>query len=383
MVRCANVRVSIHGCLAATITLWLVSATFVAGQGPSRPPLAEEVFKNIQVLKGMPVDQFMGTMGFFSAALGMNCTDCHVDESGGNWAKYADDNDLKRTARRMVQMVAGINKGSFAGRQVVTCNTCHRGSTKPSVMPSLNLLYGTPPPDEPGDPFEAAPGQPPADQVFDKYLKALGGADRLAKVTSLVAKGTYKAFDDADSSPMDIYARAPGQRATIVHTLNGDSTTIIDGRGAWIAAPEAEKPVPLLEITGQDLDGVKLEAALAFPAAIKTLATKWRVGPPAVMNDKEALTVQGTTAAGATVTLCFDAESGLLVRLIRYSESPVGRLVSRVDYDDYRDVSGVKMPFHWTVSWLSGRSVFQLNEVRSNVAIEPARFAKPAPAPRK
>jgi len=109
--------------------------------------MAEEVFKNVQVLKGMPVDQFMGTMGFFSAALGMNCTDCHVDESGGSWAKYADDNDLKRTARRMVQMVAGINKGNFAGRQVVTCNTCHRGSTKPNVMPSLNLLYGSPPPD--------------------------------------------------------------------------------------------------------------------------------------------------------------------------------------------------------------------------------------------
>src|SRR5262245_23498299 len=345
--------------------------------------MAEEVFKNIQVLKGIPVDQFMGTMGFFSAALGMNCTDCHVDESGGNWAKYADDNDLKRTARRMVQMVAGINKGNFAGRQVVTCNTCHRGSTKPNVMPSLNLLYGSPPPDEPGDPFEAAAGQPPADQVFDKYLKALGGADRLAKITSLVAKGTYKAFDDADSNPMDIYARAPGQRTTIVHTLNGDSTTVIDGRGAWIAAPEAEKPVPLLEITGQDLDGVKLEASLVFPGGIKSVATKWRVGPPALIGDKEALTVQGTTAGGATVTLCFDAESGLLVRLIRFSESPVGRLVTRVDYEDYREVAGVKMPFHWTVSWLSGRSVFELSNVQPNVAIDAARFAKPAPAPRK
>ena len=90
--------------------------------------MAEEVFKNIQVLKGIPVDQFMGTMGFFSAALGLNCTDCHVDESGGSWAKYADDNDLKRTARRMVQMVAAINKANFGGRQVVTCNTCHRAA---------------------------------------------------------------------------------------------------------------------------------------------------------------------------------------------------------------------------------------------------------------
>src|SRR5512138_2512065 len=119
--------------IGMTAALWAIGICVAAAQAPAdRPPNAEEVFKNVQVLKGMPVDQFMGTMGFFSAALGMNCTDCHVDESGGNWAKYADDNDLKRTARRMVQMVAGINKGSFAGRQVVTCNTCHRGSTKPS-----------------------------------------------------------------------------------------------------------------------------------------------------------------------------------------------------------------------------------------------------------
>jgi hypothetical protein len=90
------------------------------------------------------------------------------------------------------------------------------------------------------------------------------------------------------------------------------------------------------------------------------------------------VTVQGTTAAGATVTLCFDAESGLLVRLIRYAESPVGRLVTRVDYHDYRDVAGVKIPSRWTVSWLSGRSVFELTDVEPNVAIAPARFALPA-----
>jgi len=355
----------------------------VAGQTTdSRPQMAEQVFKNVQVLKGIPVDEFMGTMGFFSAALGMNCTDCHVDESGGSWARYADDNDLKRTARRMVQMVAGINRGSFGGRQVVTCNTCHRGTSKPNVMPSLALLYGTPPPDEPGDPFEQAPGQPPANQVLDKYVQALGGAERLASLTSFVAKGFYLGFDDADKSAMDVYARAPGQRTTIVHTLNGDSTTTVDGRAGWIAAPEAEKPVPLLAITGQELDGVTLEASLFFPGRIKEALRGWRVGPPAVIDDRETLTVQGTTPGGATATLCFDAESGLLVRLVRFSESPVGRLVTQVDYGDYRDVAGVKMPHRWTVSWLSGRSVFELSEVRPNVAIDAARFARPAPSPR-
>src|SRR6266481_3771300 len=152
--------------------VWLLSVAVIGAQGArdERPVMAEEVFKNVQVLKGIPVDQFMGTMGFFSASLGLNCTDCHVDESGGNWARYADDNALKRTARRMMLMVSTLNTTSFGGRQVVTCNTCHRGTRRPNVMPSLALLYGTPPPDEPGEPLTQAPGQPSADQVLDKYV---------------------------------------------------------------------------------------------------------------------------------------------------------------------------------------------------------------------
>jgi len=377
-------RQTLSAVIGTTTVVWLIGVALVGSQAgqEQKPLMAEQVFTNVQVLKGIPVDEFMGTMGFFSAALGLNCTDCHVDESGGSWARYADDNDLKRTSRRMIQMVAGINRGSFGGRQVVTCNTCHRGTSKPNVMPSLALLYGSPLPDEPGDPFEQAPGQPPADQVLDKYIQALGGAERLATLTSFVAKGAYMGFDDADKSAMEIFARAPGQRTTIIHTLYGDSTTTVDGRAAWVAAPEAEKPVPLLALTGQELEGVKLEAELLFPARIKQVLSKWRVGPPAVINDRETLTVQGTTAGGATATLCFDAESGLLVRLVRFSESPVGRLVTQIDYSDYREVAGVKMAFRWTVSWLSGRSQFELSNVQPNVAIDAARFARPAPSPR-
>src|SRR5882724_12422650 len=122
--------------IGAMSVVWMLCAAMISGQaGPQqKPPMAEEVFKNVQVLKGIPVDEFMGTMGFFSASLGLNCTDCHVDESGGNWAKYADDNALKQTTRRMIRMVMSINQTSFGGRQLVTCNTCHRGTRHPNVM---------------------------------------------------------------------------------------------------------------------------------------------------------------------------------------------------------------------------------------------------------
>jgi hypothetical protein len=366
--------------------VWLLGVTLAASQGaatqatPSapRPPMAEEVFKNIQVLRGIPVDQFMGTMGFFSASTGLNCTDCHVDESGGNWARYADDNELKRTARRMMLMVQNINRTNFAGRQVVTCFTCHRGSSRPTVMPSINGLYGEPPPDEPGDPFVQAAGQPAADGILDNYLASVGSPQRLSALTTIVAKGTYMGFDDVDKSPLELYANAQGQRSIVAHMASGDSTWTIAGSEGWIAGPPTDRPVPVMAVTGQELEGLTLEVGAFFPSRIKQALRNWRVGNPAILDDdREVRVVQGDTANGAVVTLCFDAKTGLLARMIRYGQSPVGRIVTRIDYAEYRDVAGVKVPSRWTVSWLSGRSVYELTDIQPNARIDAARFARP------
>ena len=154
-------------------------------------------------------------------------------------------------------------------------------------MPSLALLYGTPPPTSRAIRSNRRPGSLRRSRSSTEYLQAVGGSDRIAKLTTLVAKGTYKGFDDAETSPLEIFASAPGQRTTIVHTLNGDSTTVVSSGGGWIAAPEAEKPVPLLAITGQELDGVRLEASLVFPGRVKQALSKWRVGPPALIDDRE------------------------------------------------------------------------------------------------
>ena len=89
--------------------------------------------------------------------------------------------------------------------------------------------------------------------------------------------------------------------------------------------------------------------------------------------------VQGTTAAKSRVKLFFDKESGLLVRQVRYVDTPVGTVPTQVDYADYRDVSGVKMPYRLTLTWTDGRSTIELSEVRPNAPIEASKFAKPAP----
>ena len=372
-------RSSLSVAAGVCAALWLSSVVLTSGQtAPAGPPMAEQVFKNVQVLKGIPVNEFMGTMGVFSAALGMSCEDCHA-AGDADWSVYAKDSPRKQMARVMVTMMATINKTHFRGRQVVTCYTCHRGSARPRNTADLAELYGTPPGVDPNGVFEQAPNAPSADQVLDKYIQAIGGGQQAAALKSYVARGTSSGYGpENEPRPAEIYAR-PGQRTTIIHTSAGDSTTTFDGKGGWIAAPF--RPVAVLALSDQDLDGLKLDADLAFPGGIKQALTKWRVGLPTVIDDREMEVVQGTTARGATGTLYFDMETGLLRRQVRYVDSPVGRLPTQTDYEEYREVAGVKMPVRWTVTWLDGRDVFEIKDVQPNVPIDAARFARPlAPA---
>jgi hypothetical protein len=359
----------------------VLAQTPVTAPAPAAPPatMAEDVFKNLQVIKGIPVNQFMETMGFFTASLGADCTFCHVNESNGNWAKYADDNARKRTARRMVTMVAGINKDNFGGRQVVTCYTCHRGGNRPLVTASLAKLYGGGPlDDESDDVVVAAQGSVSADAILDQYIKALGGAVQLTKLTSFAAKGSYSGYADPDKRPVDVYARAPRQRATVVHGSDGDSSTVYGNGTAWLAAPITERPVTVQALSGGDLEAARLEAELTFPARIKQAFTTWRVGLPTTIDDRDVLVVQGSGGGRGMATFYFDKESGLLVRLVRYADSVVGRIPMQTDYSDYREVAGVKLPFKWVYTWLDGRFTIELSDLRPNVAIPPSRFAKPA-----
>jgi len=372
---------------AATICLFLLGALFARGQTPAQtgveqtPLLAEQVFKNVQLLKGIPVDEFMQTMGFFAASTSMNCTDCHTEESGGDWAKFADDTPLKQRARMMIMMVTALNRSYFGGQRMVTCWTCHQGTTRPRTIPLFSVQYSDMWDAEPDEIVET-PGRASVDQILGEYIQALGGAQRVSNLTSFAGKGTYEGFDTGyEKVPVDVLAKAPDQRATIVHMRDGDGTTTFDGHLGWLAAPE--RPLPLMELTGGSLDGAKLEAELSFPARIQQTLTDWRVGS-AMVDNKEVQVLQGRlTQRGLPIKLYFDPASGLLVRLVYYSNTPVGVVPTQIDYADYRDVSGVKMSFQWIVTWTDGRSTVALSELRANVPVDPTKFAKPAPAAAK
>ena len=364
-------------CVLAT-----VSAIGQAAQ-QEEPPMADDVFKNIQVLRGLTVDEFMGTMGFISASLAMNCSDCHDPADADS---YALDNPRKQTARRMILMVDAINRANFGGRREVTCYSCHRGADRPKITPSLLEQYSAPPDDDPNE-VEISPlprpNAPSADQIFDRYIQALGGAQRLAALNSFVARGTYLGFDTLGVNvPVDIYAMAPNQRATVVHLGSGagENVRVFDGRNAWITSTGTLMRLPVVPLTGGELEGVKLEAALSFPGQIRTLLTDWRTDfPTTVIDDRLVDVVQGTQVDDTPVKFYFDRETGLLSRMVRYSNTRIGFNPIQVDYADYRTVSGVEMPFKVTVTWTDGRSVFELSELRANVPIDASRFAKPMP----
>jgi hypothetical protein len=102
-----------------------------------------------------------------------------------------------------------------------------------------------------------------------------------------------------------------------------------------------------------------------------------------MVNDREVEVLQGSTSGNFPVKLYFDKESGLLVRQMRYTNSPVGLNPTEVDYTDYRDVSGVKMPFRWLTTWTDGKASTELSEIKVNTPVADAQFAKPAPAAAK
>jgi hypothetical protein len=371
---------------ATAIAVWVLNVASAAGQtAPAKQLMSEQAFKNVTVLRGIPVDEFMDTMGFIAASTNYNCTDCHVEPKvEGDWSVYAEETPRKATARRMILMVQSINKTNFGGARAVTCYTCHRNiQGAPKITPSLAEQYGEPPAPDPNEVeiTRQAPGAPSADQIFDKYLQATGGAEKAAAITSIVFKGAYQGYAEPKSL-VDIYAKAPNQRTMIVHTDGGDRTTVFDGSNGWIAAPPADKPFPVIRYSNGDLDAVRLDAVLSFPAGIRQAITKPLVGSSSI-DDKDVVVVRGTASGGrSSIKLYFDKQSGLLVRQVRYADTIIGRVPIQVDYSDYRDVSGagVKLPFHVITTWTDGRSDVLLTSAETNMAIDAAKFNQPPPS---
>lgn len=344
----------------------------------SSPQTAEAVFKNIQVLKGISSDQLIPAMRFITASLGVECSYCHVPDHFDK-----DDKKPKQIARDMMRMMLAIDKDSFEGNREVTCYSCHRGSLKPEAAPIVGSEVQVKPLAAAAPAEEKLPvNLPTADQLIDHYIRALGGAAAIEKITSREEQGTTTLRGQAVR--IEVFNQNPDKQAVIRHTPSGDSMTVFDGHEGWSSMPRR----PARDMHGADLDAAEMDADLHFPLHIKQVFAELRVEYPENIGGGEAYVVSGIRVGLPPMKFYFDEQSGLLKRLVRYAPSPLGLVPTRIDYDDYRDVDGVQTPFRRTVAQPGESFTFQVEQLRQNLPIDDARFAKPtsaaaAPGPRR
>ena len=345
--------------------------TAAGGSSRGNPAqMAEAVYKNIQVLKSVPADQLISTMQFISASLGVQCSYCHVQEQFDK-----DDKKPKQIARDMMRMMLAIDKNSFAGNREVTCYSCHRGSPNPEAVRVIGseARSGTHAQMAGDAATEKLPlNLPTADELIDHYIQSVGGAAAIGQITSREESGT--ATLNGQSVRFEVFSRNPGEQVLVRHLPAGDNVTAFNGHEGWSSGPGR----PLREMHDADLDAAQMDADLQFPLHIKRVFADLRLEYPEKIGDREVFVVSATREGQPPVKFYFDEQSGLLVRLVRYAESPLGRVPTQLDFADYRNVEGVEIPFRWTVAQPGESSTMQMEYIQQNIPIDEAKFAKPA-----
>lgn len=343
----------------------------VSGKGiaqGSSPAAAEAVFKNIQVLKGVPSEQLIPAMKFITASLGVQCTYCHVQDHFDK-----DDKKPKQIARDMMRMMLAIDKDSFAGNREVTCYSCHRGSLKPEAVPMVGNEGQSKAPTAAASAEEKLfVDMPTADQLIDNYIQALGGAAAIGRITSREEKGTTTLAGQPVG--IELFDEDPNKQAVLWHASAGDRTTVFDGHAGWFSMPGR----PVRDMQSSEVDAAQMDADLHFPLHIRQAFDELRVEYPEKIAGREAYVISCKRVGKPLVKLYFDEQSGLLKRLVQFAQSPLGVVPTQIDYDDYRRVDGVQIPYRRVVARPGESSTIQIEQIRQNIPMDDAVFGRPA-----
>jgi photosynthetic reaction center cytochrome c subunit len=332
------------------------------------PKNAVEAFKNIQVLKGVASSQLVPAMEFISSSLGVECNFCHVEGHFEN-----DDKKPRQTAREMMRMMFALNKNNFDDQREITCFSCHRGALKPVATP----IVGAETNQNSGDldfntkDQKLSADSPTVSQLLASYVQALDGSAAIEKITSRVESGT--ADFRGKSVGVEVFTQSPNKQTAVRQLPDGELVRTFDGHAGW----SSSSGHTLHEMGDAEIAAARMDADLQFPLHIQQIFPELRVEYPEEINGHEAYVLVGIREGQPPVKLYFDKQSSLLVRLVRYAESPLGRIPSQIDYADYRDADGVKVPFRVTISEPGSISIFQIDQVRQNIQIDDAVFARP------
>ena len=364
-----------------SVSGWL-PLSFASQNNQDKP--VEQVQKNIQVLKWMPSSQLLPVMHFMRASLGVRCDYCHIAENGKYWM---DDKPAKQIARQHIQMTFDLNKAAFGGRTVITCNTCHQGQTKPISIPPIGQGAFTDttraePDAKPSDPL------PSADQVFDKYVQAIGGraavdkiATRVTKMTllkpKLVNSGTPKAamINRGETWIVETFQKAPDKYLTVITSPDGTIYQGFNGTIDWTKTPSGQREMNSVEVAR-----IKREADFYKDLKLKEQYSKMTVIGKEKIGDREAYVIEALSLDNKTEKLFFDTQSGLLLRRTVLTETKLGLNPEQTDFEDYREVDGVRLPFTIRMSYLDDNhlgTTRNIIEIKHNVPLDNEKFNMP------
>ncbi len=358
-----------------------------APQGTGQDKPVEQTRKNIQVLKGLPSSQLFPLMNFIGASLGVSCAYCHVKEGKNaegldNWIWERDDKETKQTARRMMQMVLTINKSNSADfrGQPVTCYTCHRGSTEPARFPTLPLTVSAHeqgPAAVTGRP--AAVALPGVEQILNKYIAAVGGREAAAKLQTRVFKGTIEQSQGRNPG-VEITLKEPNKYLVVLTTKQqGIIYQGFNGTTGWIKNDEMQR-----EMNATELAQVKRAATLYDVIKVREPYTGMIVTGKEKVRDREAYVIEMKAAdSSGTEKLFFDTENGLLLRRMMLTNTLIFPVPGQTDFEDYREVDGVKLPFTIRISNIDTyfSSTRKFTEIKANVTVDDKRFNPPPVVP--
>jgi hypothetical protein len=346
----------------------IVIAAVIAAVLAAASARAEQ--KNVQLLTNMTDLQLQRTMNFMRASLGVHCDYCHVVDDKTGWDFASDAKPEKKTGREMIRMVLDINSKNFPGRPQVTCNTCHRGQIHPVGLPELP--QAAPPFPTPAE--ESRKGYPEPKELLAKYVAAIGGEPAMKKLaaTTRVEKGTLEKGTNP-AVPIEIYTSGDHFFVSSVGSSGKKVEQALTAAGDWSRNKDGVQPM-----RPSDAEVVRGNA-IAFAPFEPKLPDKALTFSKTKLGDHETWEVAGQLDDKTRERLYFDTASGLLVRRVITRVSPIGRIPEQTDYDDYRDVGGVKVPFSVRLSlvdpWSS--SIRKYSSIELGVPVDEKMFEMP------
>ena len=346
-------------------TFALFALVFFVPKGgmQTKSPTAGEKFKNIKVLNDMPAEQMGKVMNLMSASLGVNCNFCHTS----NDADFEKDGNIhKDIARDMIKMNFELNKNYFNGRTEISCNTCHQGRAHPQSAINLNAVAAE-------ERLKQPENKPTVDEILAKYETALGGKTNLAKITSRRIKANRLEPDGKTFEAEEILQKGDKILIKTVYPSKEFGDYIVtegfDGQIAWKRG-NGETIV----LKADEAEQIKREAQIFANPKLKAIYQKMDFRAVDKINGREAYLIVATTAENNRERLYFDVQNGLLMRRTASTPTVLGNFQYQVDYDDYKDFRGVKLPttIRFAVPHISWTRKFI--EVKNDVNIDDSKF---------